>query len=120
MNDPMEVEDGKYTFFTDDSGLLDCLRHGEPWPAFREVGGHFAGSTLALYHALVKARAEVLLLRESAFTAKVEWNRTIGRLDSAANSAENAASVIRDAQGRAQDERADFDAAMAERAASSE
>jgi hypothetical protein len=57
MNDPVEVESGKYTFFTDDSGILDCLRHGDPWPAFREQGAHFAGSTLALYHALVESRA---------------------------------------------------------------
>lgn len=56
MNDPITVNDGKYTFFMGKDGLLDCLRHGEPWPAFRETGGHLVKSTLALYHELLLAR----------------------------------------------------------------
>jgi hypothetical protein len=58
VNDPVAVDDGKYTFFMGVDGLLDCFRHGEPWPAFRETGGHLAKSTLALYH-------ELLLFRET-------------------------------------------------------
>jgi len=96
MQDPMEVGDGKYTYYLDDDdGLLNCDRHGEPWPAFRETGSHHEGCTLALYQALVEARAENDKLRHQALVAKVEWDRTITRLNSAVNAAENAATVIR-------------------------
>jgi hypothetical protein len=60
VTDPVTVGDGKYTFYLDDDGLLNCDRHGGPWPAFREQGGHFAGSTLALYHALVEERRDAV------------------------------------------------------------
>lgn len=101
MADPMAVCDGKYTFFTSENGLLDCLRHGEPWPAFRERGDHLAGSTLAIYRALVEERRKTAELTERLRDTECEWGRTIGRLDSAARSAENAASVIRGAHERA-------------------
>lgn len=58
MVDPVTVADGKYTFFIDEDGLLNCLRHGEPWPAFRERKSHLSGCQLALYHDLLNARQE--------------------------------------------------------------
>jgi hypothetical protein len=50
MIDPVITAGGKYTFFLARDGLLDCLRYGEPWSAFRRTGSHDSGSTLALYH----------------------------------------------------------------------
>lgn len=67
--DPVQVGDGKYTFFTGDDGLLDCRRHSEEWPAFRETGSHYSGSTLALYHDLLDARKRAARLYEALVSA---------------------------------------------------
>lgn len=69
MKDPVEVADGKYTFFLDDDGLLNCLRWGEPWPAFRNTNSHLDGSQLALYHDLRDARKEAQDLRDGKWDA---------------------------------------------------
>jgi hypothetical protein len=59
MRDPVTVAGGKYTFFIAEDGLLDCRRHGEPWPAFREVGRHLHRAQLALYYDMVEARQQL-------------------------------------------------------------
>ena len=56
MKGPVTACDGKYTFFTDEDGLLNCLRHGEPWPAFRSTDTYLCGSVLALYHELLELK----------------------------------------------------------------
>ena len=95
MNDPVTVSDGKYTFFIDNDRLLNCLRYGEPWPAFRATGAHLSGSQLALYHDLLAARTEAARLRQvikdTAMAAIEEgrqvhphvlspWSRTLQRI----------------------------------------
>lgn len=44
MKDEIELCGGKYKFYTDERGVLLCLRHGEPWRDF--VGDN---AVLALY-----------------------------------------------------------------------
>lgn len=56
MRDPVIVCDGKYTFYMDEDGLLNCDRHGKPWPAFRDGGDHLQGCVLSMYHDLVAAQ----------------------------------------------------------------
>lgn len=95
MVDPVAVADGKYTFFIDEDGLLNCLRHGEPWPAFRAGGSHLMGCQLALYHDLLKARQEAACLhqviKDTAIAASEEghqvhphvlspWTRALQRI----------------------------------------
>ena len=71
QQDPVTVCGGKYTFFLDsEDGLLNCDRHGEPWPGFRGDRGHFSGPTLALYQKIVEMKKRVRRLNWVRCNAK--------------------------------------------------